>query len=138
MAVFALLESSKLIARKIWVIEKLWNFHTVRVLTRDIQQRHCSEGWLPAQPWSRPLTLCLHCTKFRQNFWFIFHFFPTSRFSVRTFKALFLRFVDVGLLTTTLPSERKDKDILVCRRYSTRRYSNAIRNYAQVWFYWGI
>ena len=28
-AVFALQESSKLISRKIWVIEKSWNFHTV-------------------------------------------------------------------------------------------------------------
>ena len=29
MADFALQESSKLISRKIWVIEKSWNFHTV-------------------------------------------------------------------------------------------------------------
>ena len=29
MAVFELLESTKLISRKIWVIEKSWNFHTV-------------------------------------------------------------------------------------------------------------
>ena len=32
MADFALLESPKLISRKIWVIEKLWNFHTVPIL----------------------------------------------------------------------------------------------------------
>ena len=31
MADFALLESPKLISRKIWVIEKSWNFHTVLV-----------------------------------------------------------------------------------------------------------
>ena len=30
MAVFALQKSSKLISRKIWVMEKSWNFHTVR------------------------------------------------------------------------------------------------------------
>ena len=29
MADFALLESPKLISRKVWVIEKSWNFHTV-------------------------------------------------------------------------------------------------------------
>ena len=29
MADFGLLESSKLISRKIWVIQKLWNFHNV-------------------------------------------------------------------------------------------------------------
>ena len=29
MADFALLESPKLISRKIWVTEKSWNFHTV-------------------------------------------------------------------------------------------------------------
>ena len=32
MADFALLETPKLISRKIWVIEKAWNFHTVPYL----------------------------------------------------------------------------------------------------------
>ena len=30
MAYFALLETPKLISRKVWGVEKLWNFHTVR------------------------------------------------------------------------------------------------------------
>ena len=33
MADFALIKSSKLISRKIWVIDKSWNFHTGEVLT---------------------------------------------------------------------------------------------------------
>ena len=31
MADFALLKSQKLISRKIWVVEKLWHFHTVEL-----------------------------------------------------------------------------------------------------------
>ena len=36
MADFALLESPKLISRKIWVIEKSWNFHTVHIYDSEI------------------------------------------------------------------------------------------------------
>ena len=38
---FALLESQKLISRKIWVIEKSWNFHTVKLhyITALLQEK---------------------------------------------------------------------------------------------------
>ena len=40
MADFALLESPKLISRKIWVIEKSWNFHTVNMYLHDLFCSH--------------------------------------------------------------------------------------------------
>ena len=40
MAVFALLESSKWISRKIWVIQKSWNFHTVYYCKYDRTAKH--------------------------------------------------------------------------------------------------
>ena len=34
---FAVLESQKLISRKIWVMEKLWNFHIVLKIVREYE-----------------------------------------------------------------------------------------------------
>ena len=59
MATLEFLESPKLISRKIWVIEKFWNFHTVKLLlTWDpCFQVAKTKGFMVLKSWSLQGTL---------------------------------------------------------------------------------
>ena len=108
MADFALQKSTKLISRKIWVIEKLWNFHTVSIFLL-VNMQHL---WFLFS--KKKCILRRGYLAYKNLFWRFFGYFMQMYFEIYYFVASISWLSEIAFLTWNIshnPQKYSEKDL---------------------------